>query len=209
LLSALAVWHGAPQARLRAPRRGSRPSFFKTFRPERAWGMPGAQCARSRAWCVENTRVSHHGRTGITRHSRTRMVLTVSFVLSPVTGLVCHRRRRSCLHRLDASVGASGPHDFTVRKHAPSSLAPPASTASHPNVRDDRDTPLKRNGMAESIKPFLPNGEAKYFLRTHWTRHRPDRPSGKSIRRMGGANGPRERAPDDKLRDTHRVTLPG
>jgi hypothetical protein len=43
--------------------------------------MPGARCTRSRAWCVESTRVSHHGRTGITRHSRTRVVLTVSFVL--------------------------------------------------------------------------------------------------------------------------------
>jgi hypothetical protein len=60
------------------------------------------------------------------------MVLTVSFALSPVTGLVCHRHRRSCLCRLDASVGASGPHDFAVRKSAPSSLAPPASTASRP-----------------------------------------------------------------------------
>ena len=43
------------------------------------------------------------------------MVLTVSFALSRVTGLVCHPRRRSRLHRLDASVGASGPHDFAVR----------------------------------------------------------------------------------------------
>ncbi len=53
------------------------------------------------------------------------MVLTVSFALSPVTGLVCHRRLRikSCLspvgptrlRKLDASVGASGPHDFAVR----------------------------------------------------------------------------------------------
>jgi hypothetical protein len=31
--------------------------------------MPDARCARSRAWCVENTRVSHHGHTGNTRHS--------------------------------------------------------------------------------------------------------------------------------------------
>jgi hypothetical protein len=31
--------------------------------------MPGARCARSRAWSVVNTRVSHHGFTGITRHS--------------------------------------------------------------------------------------------------------------------------------------------
>src|SRR6202790_5239082 len=31
---------------------------------------------------------------------------------------------------LDTSVGVSGPHDFAVRRKAPSSLAPPASTAS-------------------------------------------------------------------------------
>jgi hypothetical protein len=41
------------------------------------------------------------------------MVLTVSFVLSPVTGLFCHRHRR--FRQLDASVGMSGPHDFAVR----------------------------------------------------------------------------------------------
>ena len=43
----------------------------KLFPPndQRAQGMPGAWCARSRAWCVVNTRVSHHGHTGNTRHS--------------------------------------------------------------------------------------------------------------------------------------------
>jgi hypothetical protein len=37
--------------------------------------------------------------------------------VSPVTGLVCHRHQRDAKHhrRLDASVGASGPHDFAVR----------------------------------------------------------------------------------------------
>jgi hypothetical protein len=81
--------------------------------------MPDAQCTRSRACSVESTRVSHHEFTGIIRHSRTRMVLTVSFVLSPVIGLSCHRRQRSCLHRLDAGVEASGPHDFAVRERLP------------------------------------------------------------------------------------------
>jgi hypothetical protein len=76
--------------------------------------MPGARCARSLAWCVKNTRVSHHGHTGITRHSP-RNGFTAYFVLSPVTGLVCHRHQRSRLRKLDASVGASGPHDFAVR----------------------------------------------------------------------------------------------
>jgi len=80
--------------------------------------MPGASCTRSRACSVESTRVSHHERTGITRHSRTRMVLTVSFALSLVTGLCCHHRPADTSAKLDASVGASGPHDFAVRKPA-------------------------------------------------------------------------------------------
>jgi hypothetical protein len=74
--------------------------------------MPGARRARSLACKIKKhtsivTTVTP-GSPGIPR----AMVLTVSFVLSPVTGLVCHRRQRSCLRELDASVGASGPHDF-------------------------------------------------------------------------------------------------
>jgi hypothetical protein len=56
--------------------------------------MPGAQRTRSRACSVESTRVSHHGFAG-TPGIPYAMVLTVSFVLSPVIGLVCHRRLRS------------------------------------------------------------------------------------------------------------------
>src|SRR6202034_4195568 len=63
----------------------------------------------------KNTRVSHHGHAGSPGIPRA-MVLTVSFALSRVTGLGCHPRRRNCFHQLDASVGASGPHDFAVRK---------------------------------------------------------------------------------------------
>ena len=55
--------------------------------------MPGTRCTRSLAGRKKcHASGSHHRSTGKTRHSRTRMVLTVSFVLSPVTGLVCHRR---------------------------------------------------------------------------------------------------------------------
>jgi len=60
------------------------------------------------------------------------MVLTVSFVLSPAIGLVCHRHRRRCHRQLDAGVEASGPHDFAVREPALSSAAQAASTASRP-----------------------------------------------------------------------------
>jgi hypothetical protein len=69
------------------------------------------------------------------------MVLTVSSVLSPVIGLFCHRRFAKRLRNLNASVEASGPHDFAVRfcairqRHIRVHRIPP-------RVRDDRDTPL-------------------------------------------------------------------
>ena len=49
-----------------------------------------------------------------------------------------------------------------------------------PYVRDDRDTPLLWDGMAESINLFLPNGEAEYFCKEGWTAESTNRPSGKS-----------------------------
>jgi len=102
--------------------------------------MPGARCARSRACSVESTRVSHHGHTGNTRHSP-RNGFTAYIALSPGTGLFCPVVRGS-LRDLNASVGASGPHDFAVRfKRARQQRhqRPP-----HPAlyVRDDRETPL-------------------------------------------------------------------
>jgi hypothetical protein len=79
------------------------------------------------------------------------MVLTVSFVLFPVTGLVCHRRPRDAKHhrQLDASVGASEPHDFAVRLARVRLAAPKRPPHSAPNVRDDRETPLEwvRDGV--------------------------------------------------------------
>jgi hypothetical protein len=98
------------------------------------------------------------------------MVLTAYFVLSPVTGLSCHRHWRIKAHHDPVGqiappqdlTPASGRQDHTTspsaanifRQHARdrSRENPPcdhiarlnaaASTASHPYVRDDRDTPL-------------------------------------------------------------------
>src|ERR1035441_7961355 len=74
------------------------------------------------------------------------MVLTVSFALSPVTGLCCHRRpqetcKKLASRELDASVGASGPHDFALRKLALSSAAPPAAQISPVDLLNGR--PMK------------------------------------------------------------------
>jgi len=59
-----------------------------------------------------------------------------------VTGLFCHRRLQGLTCKLDASVGASGPHGFAVRLKRRSSYDTKASTASRTNVRDDREAPL-------------------------------------------------------------------
>jgi hypothetical protein len=93
------------------------------------------------------------------------MVLTVSFVISPVIGLLTPSPLRSFASReFDASAEASGPHDFAVRESLPQkpsggvgtvppkflaktdqrrpSRAAAASTASRSYVRDDHETPL-------------------------------------------------------------------
>src|SRR5690349_24002878 len=79
---------------------------------QKAQGMPGARCTRSLACKIKkHTSVVTTGSpesSGIPR----AMVLTVSFVISPVIGLCCHRRLRNCFRKLDASVEASEPHDF-------------------------------------------------------------------------------------------------
>ena len=99
------------------PRRAQRPSpALHAPSIKRAQGMPGAGRTRSLAWKSKN----HTSQSPQVRRNDpalpARMVLTVSFVLSPETGLSCLRRRRNIIRRLDASVGASGPHDFAVRK---------------------------------------------------------------------------------------------
>jgi hypothetical protein len=125
--------------------------------------MPGARCARSLACKIKKhtsvvTTVTP-GSPGIPR----AMVLTVSFVLSPVTGLVCHRHRRSFLRQLDTSVGASGPHDFAVRSKRHSSKAPPRPPHPAAHVRDDRETPLERRRDGFAILLILPGRQAKFL----------------------------------------------
>ena len=117
------------------------PSPIRGRRECRAPDAPAAACA-----VVESTRVSHHGHTGNTRHSP-RNGFTAYFALSPVTGLSCHCRRRSCLRQLDASVGASGPHDFAVRLKRIRQSAIRVHRIP-PSVRDDREPPLlsRRDG---------------------------------------------------------------
>jgi hypothetical protein len=96
------------------------------------------------------------------------MVLTVSFVLSPVIGLSCHRRRWLRLHRLDAGVEASGPHDFAVRVSIRSSCEASASTASEPALLTLRNAPpVGQDGAL--VEMIWVSREAKYFCKGDWT----------------------------------------
>jgi hypothetical protein len=93
------------------------------------------------------------------------MVLTVSFVLSPVIGLSCHRRLAKMFPaKLDASVEASGPHDFAVRVST-IRLARCCVHRIPSHVRDDRETPLCWDGMVK-IWIDLGSRRSTKFLKT-------------------------------------------
>ena len=77
-------------------------------------GRPMRPPPRVRWWKVKSTRVSQvtPESPGIPR----AMVLTASFVLFPATGfLATVIPEKLASHELDASIGASEPHDFSVR----------------------------------------------------------------------------------------------
>ena len=91
------------------------------------------------------------------------MVLTVSFVLSPVTGFIATvAPKKLASQELDASVGASGPHDFAVRVSAVRQKRIRIHRIP-PHVRDDRDTPLLRDGMARYEPVIWVRREAEYL----------------------------------------------
>jgi hypothetical protein len=127
-----------------------RPSWCKN-RPhdQRARGMPGARSARSLV-CVDSkcTRGSHHGHAGSSGIPRA-MVLTVSFVLSPVIGLSCHRRQRKFISA--NLTPASRRQDHTTSPSAPARFVKRAARVHRiPSRIDDvRNAPLSgRDGGA-------------------------------------------------------------
>ena len=80
--------------------------------------MPGAR--RTHSLACENKKHGELATTGSPDHNRhsPRNGFNGCFELSLVTGLVCHHHRADTSAQLDASVGASGPHDFAVRVSA-------------------------------------------------------------------------------------------
>ena len=104
--------------------------------------MPGARCARSRACSVVNTRVSHHGHTGNTRHSPRNGFNGLLRALPGDRALLPPSPAKVVFRKLDASVGASGPHDFTVRVSTIRQTALSASIASRSALMTLANAPL-------------------------------------------------------------------
>src|SRR5216684_2487692 len=187
-----------------------RPSCAFIFRPLEGVGNAGCPLhPRSRVHLVvvERTRVTTS--TPERPAFPHAMVLTAYVVLSPVTGLFCHRRQRiwfclspvgpTQLRELDASVGASGPHDFAVRSNISRRRAVdrsriqrtrPAIPSRAKRCRVHRIPcptsvtiairPSVWDGMTRLIEMFLPTTEAKYFCKEGWTALSTIRPTGKS-----------------------------
>src|ERR1700761_3672148 len=70
--------------------------------------------------------------------------------------------------KLDASTGASGPHDFAVRFSAVRQKRLRVHRIP-PHVRDDRETPLVWDGMARNKPVIWVGREADYFCTDSWT----------------------------------------
>jgi hypothetical protein len=151
------------------------PSDNRGRRESRMLVAPAASRAK-----MESTRVSHHRLDRIMPAFPARMVLTACFVLSPVTGLSCHRRLRD--------LGASDPTGPT----SPSaSLAPASGRQDHttsPSAqvllvfqhRRVHRIPLPTSvtiairpscgGGTRRSKPLIcPTQQADYFSREDWT----------------------------------------
>jgi len=98
------------------------------------------------------------------------MVLTVSFVISLVTGLSCHHHQQVIACELDPSVGGSGPHDFAVRdrhhssarQSAPDAKASTASRSQRP--WRPRSAPLFGDGTARNV-PLIWGWDQRLRLR--------------------------------------------
>ena len=127
----------------------------ESFAQQRAWGMPGAQCTRSLACEMEvSTRASSpkvHRNHPAFPHA---MVLTVSFVLSSATGLVCHRRLRTCI------ASAPGRADTISATLTPASgrqdhTALPSASASFVSTPFDRSR-IFRPALRSRTRPTLP-----------------------------------------------------
>jgi hypothetical protein len=123
--------------------------------------MPGADAPAAARGVVGSTRVSHHGHTGITRHSPRNGFNSLFRALPGDRACLPPSQAKIAFRQLDASVGASGPHDFAVRE-----AASPVKRAARvhripPYVRDVAQRPSEWGGTARHMQVIWPWGQEK------------------------------------------------
>ena len=164
-------------------------------RGRRECRVPNAPAA-SRAKSSEAHERSHHGHTGITRHSP-RNGFTAYFVLSPATNSCCHRRwrikgssnpvgldfasasltpatgaRTTRLHRPLKRRSSCTPliaHEVHLALQLPCAPDALTSTASRPALVTTRDRPSCRNETAMDMHLIWVGRKRKYFCKGGWT----------------------------------------
>jgi len=100
------------------------------------------------------------------------MVLSVSYALSPVSRAFLPPSQATMQkHRRPAWRQRRGVRTTRLRRtrRVVRLSTQSASTASRPAFVTIASRPSRWDGTGESIKLFLPNGEAKYFLKEGWT----------------------------------------
>jgi hypothetical protein len=120
---------------------------------ERAQGRPGARCTRG--LMCKGKQKNAHEHTGSAEAVRPslRNGFTTYFVLSPARPeLVCHRRPQEARASRELDTCHRGVRTTRLRRtlQPRSSVAALASTAPRPNVSDDGQRPLSRDGMAKN-----------------------------------------------------------
>src|ERR1700728_4286123 len=105
--------------------------------------MPGADAPAALRVRIENTQVSHHRFTGSHRHSLRNGFNGLLRALPGEPGfLATIPARYEASSRVNASVGASGPHGFAVRLSPRTPCEVTSVHRSLARVRGDREPPL-------------------------------------------------------------------
>ena len=157
------------------PSRGAaRPSCECRHATRKLEGAGNAGCTMHPQPCVQRVKAhkrSHHRYAETFRHSP-RDGFTVSFVTLPGDrALLPPSPGGFVFHRLDPSVGGSGPHDFAVRfEKAPVLRTQSVHRIPRSTFVTTRNAPPDERGTAMALLLFLPNEKAKYFSPQDWTR---------------------------------------
>jgi hypothetical protein len=139
--------------------------LLRVLSNQRAQGRPGARCTRGLACKVVQRNAHEH--TGSAEAVRPSLRNGFNGFLRALPGdraLLPPSFAKVAFRELDASVGASGPHDFAVRIRAVRPTALPASTASSSRVDDVGQRPSVGKD-ARTSAPDLPDGTSGIFLR--------------------------------------------